>query len=100
MKNIGLKNKNNIKEILNTTKIIKSQRQPQNLKGILAPSTFAENTIQGVTKCKNKQCRICDMIIEVKSYTFKNMETKFKIDKNLSCNSKNVVYIIKCRECK
>ena len=29
-----------------------------------------------------------------------NMETKFKMNKNLSCNSKNVVYIIKCNECK
>ena len=40
------------------------------------------------------------MIIEGKSYTFKNPETKFKIDKNLSCNSKNVAYIIECNECK
>ena len=35
-----------------------------------------------------------------KFYTFKNPETKFKINKNLSCNSKNVVYIIECNECK
>ena len=40
------------------------------------------------------------MIIEGKSYTFKNPKTKFKINKNLSCNSKNVVYIIECSECK
>ena len=28
------------------------------------------------------------------------METKFKINKNLSCNSKNVVFIIECNGCK
>ena len=45
-------------------------------------------------------CKICDLIIEGKSFTFKNPETKFKIIKDLSCNSKNVVYIIECSECK
>ena len=43
---------------------------------------------------------MCNIIIEGKSYTFKNPETKFKINKNLSCNSKNVVYLIEYRECK
>ena len=57
--------------------------------------TFRENTTQGVTKCNNKRSKICDIIIEGK-----NPETKFKINKNLSCNSKNVVYIIECSECK
>ena len=84
MKNLQeIKNKDKIKEILDTTKIIKSQRQPQNLKRILISSTFGENTIQGY--------KICDIIIEGKSYTFKNPETKFKINKSFSCNSKNVV---------
>ena len=41
MKNLEeLKNKEKIKEILDTTKIIKSQRQPKNLKRILTSSTF------------------------------------------------------------
>ena len=40
------------------------------------------------------------MIIEDKSYTFKSLETKFKINKYLSCNSKNVVYRIECSKCK
>ena len=54
MKNLKeIENKDKIKEILNTTKIIKSQRQLQNLKRILTSSTFGENTTQGVTKCNN-----------------------------------------------
>ena len=77
-----------IKEILDSTKI-KSQRQPQNLKRILTSSIFRENTIQGVTKCNNKQCEICDIIIEEKSYTFKNPETRFKINKDLSFTQKH-----------
>ena len=38
--------------------------------------------------------------IEGKSYTLKNLETKFKINKDLSCNSKTVIYIIECNKCK
>ena len=101
MKNLEeLKNKDKIKEIIDITKIIKSQCQPKNLKRILAFSTFGENKTQGVTKCNYKRYKICDIIIEGKSYTFKNPETKFKINKNLSRNSKNIVYIIDCSECK
>ena len=101
MKNLEeIENKDKIKKILDTTKIIKSQRQPQNMKRILTSSTFGKNTTQGVTKCKNKRCKICDIIIEGKSYTFKNPETKFKINNNLSCNSKNAVFVIECNECK
>ena len=89
MKNLEKhKNQDKIKEILDRTKIIKSQRQLKNLKRILTSSTFGENTAQEVTKCNNKRCKICNIIIEGKSYTFKNPETKFKINKNLSCNSK------------
>ena len=86
MKNLEeIENKDKIKEIIDT-KIIKSQRQPQNLKRIVTSFTFGENTTQEVTKCENKRCKICDIIIEGKSYTFKNPETKFKLNKNLSCN--------------
>ena len=86
-----IKNKDKIKEILDTAKIIKSQRQPKNPKRILTSSTFGENTTQ---MHDNKRCKICYIIFESKYSTFKNPETKFKINKNLSCNSKNVVYII------
>ena len=80
------KNKDKIKEILDTTKMIKSQRQPKYLKRIFTSSTLGENTTQGLTKCNNKQWKICDMNIEGKFYTLKNPETKFKINKSLSCN--------------
>ena len=76
MKNLAeLKNKDKIKEILDSTKIIKSQRNPKNLKRILNSSTYGENATQVVTKCNYKRCKICDIIIEGKSYTFKNQET-------------------------
>ena len=47
MKNLELKYKEKIKEILDTTKIIKNQRQPKNPKRILTSFTSGENIIQG-----------------------------------------------------
>ena len=40
------------------------------------------------------------ILSEGKSYNFENTVTKFLINKDLSCNSKNVVYIIECSKCK
>ena len=90
--------KNRIKKILNSTKIIKSQRQPR--KKILTSSTFEEHTTHGDIKCKNKKCGICNIIIEGKSYNFENPKTTFIINKNSRCNSKRIVYVIKCCKCK
>ena len=70
-----------IKEILDTTKVIKSQKQPKNFEKILTSSTFEKNTTQGVTKCTNKRYGACEIILEGKSYTFKNSETKFIINR-------------------
>ena len=39
-----IENQDKIKEILDTTKIIKSQRQPKNMKRILTSSTFGKKT--------------------------------------------------------
>ena len=91
MKNLKeLENFGKIKEILDTTKIIKSQRQPEILKRILTPSTFGENTTQGVTKCNNKRCKICDIIMQGKSYTFKDTETKLKKKLKLQFKKRNL----------
>ena len=75
-----LKNNDKIKETRHTTNIIKSHRQPKNLKRILTSSTFGEHTTQGVNKCNKKRYKICDIIKEGKSYTFKNPVAKFKMN--------------------
>ena len=57
MKNLEeIENKDKTKEILYTTKIIKSQRQlKKKMKRILTSSTFREKkTTYGVNKCKNQ----------------------------------------------
>ena len=66
-----------IKEIQDTTKIIKSQGEPKNHKIILTSSTFGENN-KRIAQWNNKWCKICDIIIEGKSYTLKNPEIKIQ----------------------
>ena len=39
-------------------------RQPKNLNHILILSTFEEHTTHGVTKCNNKRCKVCNIIIK------------------------------------
>jgi len=95
-----LENNEKIKNILDTTKIIKSKRQSRNLKQILTSSKFGIRTTQGVSKCGNRRCGVCNIIIEGTTYTFKNPHTTFKINRNLDCTSKNVVYVIECTNCK
>ena len=97
MKNLEeLKNQDKIKEIKTPQESLKPKDNPK----IFTSSTFGENTTEGVIKCNNRRCKICDINTEGKSYSFKNLETKFKINTDLSCNSKNVVYIIESSECK
>ena len=52
------------------------------------------------SKCMNKRCGVYNMITEGKSYIFEHSKTAFIININLSSNTKNVVNIIKCCNCK
>ena len=92
-------NNNKIQERLDTKKSLKDRDNPKIFRN-LTSSTFRENTTQRVTKCNNKRCIIYDIIIEGKSYNFENLETKFKMNKDLSWFSKNIVYINECSKCK
>ena len=94
-----LKKNERLNKLLNTTKIIKSKRQPKNLKQILTSAYLGNYTTQGVTKCNKKRCGVCDILIEGRSYQLKNSHIPFNIKRNLTCNSKNVIYVIECTNC-
>ena len=92
-----------LENLLKETKLIKSKRQPKNLKKLLTSAKFeSENNLvtEGVSKCKNKRCKICDIIIEGKHFMFKHSGSYFEIKRNLTCTSKNVVYVLQCDKCK
>ena len=72
-----LKNKEKSNKYPTQQKSLKARDHPKILKEY-SPLPHTEKT-QGVTKCKKKKrCKICDIIIEGKSYTFKNPEKNSK----------------------
>ena len=95
----SLDESSNIKKLLNQGKLIKSQRQPRNLKRILTVAKFGTQEHQGVRKCEKPRCGICPILIEGNSYTFPNTGETFEIKRNLNCQSKNVVYLLECNKC-
>ena len=94
-----LKDDTKIKEMLGSTKIIKSHRQPKNLKQILTSAYFGEQHNEGVKKCGKIRCEICHILIEGKIYNFKNYNTPFEVKRSLNCDSQNVIYAMKCVKC-
>lgn len=92
-----------MKKILSRKKIIHSQRQPKNLKRLLTTSSLQVPTddqqVPKVTKCQNKKCQTCDLIIEGDSYYFKHSQLKFKVQHNMTCTSSSVIYCMECSNC-
>ena len=94
-----LHNNERLKKLLENTKIIKSKRQPKNLKQILTKAYTGKPHKNSVTKCNKANCGVCDVIIEADTYQFKNHPVPFKINRNLTCDSRNVVYAMECAGC-
>lgn len=76
-----------------------------NLKELLAPSnpyknnkTFSENA--GCHKCSTIRCDCCtNFLIEGSSFYSSATKRTFKIQKKLTCNSQNVIYLAECVSC-
>ena len=87
-----------MKELLNGTKIIKSERQCNNFKQILTSAKFGTRPMNGAFKCNKPRCGICNILKEGDSYTFQDRKT-FHIRRHLTCESQNVVYVLECERC-
>ena len=96
-----LTNDQTMREALSTSKIIKSKRQPPNLKKILTKAKFAEQasrTMHKVFKCNRANCALCDYLAEGNSFNFKGKT--FYVKETMSCDVKNVIYVLQCNGCK
>ena len=89
-----------LKAIMSKTKVIRSQRQPKNLKRMLTNSYFSRrNDIDPAVKiCGTKRCGTSPYLKQGKEFTFATNET-FRIKHSMNCNSTNLVYIITCAGC-
>ncbi|MEW8548114.1 MAG: hypothetical protein AB2693_31815, partial [Candidatus Thiodiazotropha sp.] len=81
-----LTNDQQMSKVLKDTKIIKSKRQPQNLKKLLTKAKFdsKKTEIKTVTKCKRPNCGLCVHITEGNYYDFHSK--RFFINESMSCD--------------
>ena len=95
-----LSNDETMREALAKSKIIKSKRQPPNLKKLLTKAKFGEQrsrTKHKVFKCNRANCALCGYLAEGNSYDFKSKI--FYVNENMSCDVKNVIFVLECNGC-
>ena len=86
--------------VLSNTKIIPSHRQGPNLKKLLTNSSFKnQDTIKIVSKCNDTICATCPNLLEGSEFTFPESNRIVKPKCNLSCDSSNILYALKCQGC-
>ena len=88
-------------ELQDKYRLIKSKRQPRNLKKILTKAAFMNKVdAPGSSKCDSNRCGTCPLIQVTSTFTFNHIpQTPFRIEKPLNCTSKNVIYVITCPGC-
>ena len=90
-----------MKEVLKDTTFIKSKRQLPNLKKTLTKAKFTSSTTtreaNKVTKCNKRNCGLCQHIVEQNFFDFNGKI--FYVNANMSCDVKNVLYVIRCLGC-
>ena len=91
------------KHIFGGTKIIDSRREPSSLLRLLQHSRFDESggaaRGRGVTMCGSPACKLCTEIMETDSVLFSNSGCYFRINEQMDCNVRNVIYALFCGGC-
>ena len=88
-----------MKEVLENFSILKSVRQPPNLKRLLTRAKLTNTTpTNTVNRCNRPNCGLCTYLLEGNKFTFKcgkTVTTKF----DMSCDVRFVIYVIICQGC-
>jgi len=97
-----LENNEKMTNILSERKITPANRQAPNLKKILTRAKFTNVTSvdHSVSKCKDKRCQTCPILIEGNSYHFIETGQNVQIRSSMSCNTSNVIYVLQCPTCR
>lgn len=79
---------------------IVAYRNGKNLKNILVRSQLKSNKVGSFQGCGEANCKLCPSH-SVNTFTFKSSSKNitFKIHENLTCKSKNLIYLVTCRKC-
>jgi hypothetical protein len=93
-----LKSDEEMKDVLQNYKFVNSKRQPKNLRRILCSSKYHKKSNFRVNKCKDPRCGTCPFLKEGQTCNFHGKE--FTINADMSCDSKNLIYVITCSGCR
>ena len=78
-----------------------SYRKPRSIKDHLVRSRLDNPMpVCSFSTCSNKRCKLCPKSQATSTFISTNTGHEYKILTNVSCKSKNVVYLITCRVCK
>lgn len=83
----------------NDCKFFRSFKQPKSLLNILRRNN--RKSLLGVHRCGETRCQACSIIItgtEINFYVNGQNKT-FNITSNMNCQSKNIIYMIRCTGC-
>ena len=90
----------NIQEIFNEHQIVFAQKQPSNLLRILSnPSIAPRITEQGLFKCQDIRCKLCQLYIQEGDRFIMSNNQEWIIKCKITCRSANVIYYLKCINC-
>ena len=89
-------------EICFLTLLVYKKQRSKNLKELISPSLLPkiikENNCS-IEKC-SRRCNICKNVLEVfTEFTCNATKRKYKIRGTLTCNTKNIIYLITCKCC-
>ena len=86
-------------KILQEFQIIKSKRQPRNLKKLITRAKFCDiRESPNMKKSNRSNCGLCEHLITENKLTFQCGKT-FKAKYSMSCEVKNLIYVIPCGGC-
>lgn len=50
-------------------------------------------------KCSNTGCKACNYVVECRTFSSHNTNKTFNLKHNITCKSKNLIYLITCTKC-
>ena len=88
-----------IKEIFGETQTVLSLKQSPNLLILLSISRKKPRLPQGLFNCNNKNCELCALYIKQCASCKTSDNVIWYIRSYITCQSKNVIYFLKCTSC-
>ena len=76
-----------------------SFRRHKNLKGELVRRKIQRSVLEGLKRCGKSSCLICKFVKEGRSFHNNLGNRKLFANNDFDCDSKGIVYLIKCKKC-